>query len=70
MVPMKAGPGAEDRGTERSSMDEVLAVYRVGVDRTLLRENLRLDPEARSRRFEAFMKSIEEIRGAARRTPR
>lgn len=52
---------------ERSSIDEILDLYRRDVDLTLLRENLRLTPEERSRKFEAFMASLEEIRGAARR---
>lgn len=53
---------------ERSSIDDILDLYRRDVDRSLLRENLKLDPDARSRKFEDFMASLAEIRGAARRS--
>lgn len=64
---MKA-PAAEPTALpERSSIDEILDLYRRDVDLSLLRANLELSTEDRSRKFEAFMASLEEIRGAARR---
>jgi hypothetical protein len=62
---------ADSRGEagERSSLDDVLAVYAEGIDRTLLRANLALDPDSRSRKLEAFLRFLEEVRGAARRAP-
>jgi hypothetical protein len=35
------------------------------VDRTLLRENLKLTPDERLRKLQAFMRSLEEVRAAA-----
>jgi hypothetical protein len=46
--------------------DAVLEAYKKDVDRTLLRENLKLTPEARFRQCERFMRSVLELRGAAR----
>ena len=45
-------------------VDPVIEVYKKDVDRTLLRENLKLTTEERSRRFENFMASafLSEIR--------
>ena len=57
----------DDVQTPRSSLDDVLDVYRRDLDWSLIRENLKLDPDARSRKFEDFMLAIEAIRGAARR---
>jgi hypothetical protein len=47
-------------------VDPVIEVYKKDVDRTLLRENLKLTTEERSRRFEAFMASVYELRRAVR----
>ena len=65
-VGMKRSP-TEPVPAERSSMDDVLDVYRRDLDMTLLRENLKLTPDERSRKFEDFMLSLAEIRGAATR---
>jgi hypothetical protein len=46
--------------------DAVLEAYKKDVDRTLLRENLKLTPEERFRQCEQFMRSVQELRGAAR----
>jgi hypothetical protein len=62
----------EDRSpaeTERSSIDDVLAVYAAGIDRTLLRANLALAPDERGRKLVDFLRFLEEVRGAARRRP-
>jgi hypothetical protein len=50
--------------TGRSSVDEILELYRKDVDRTLLRENLRLTPDERIRKMIAALEFIEELRRA------
>ena len=62
---MNEHPTEEIPEPSRSSLDAVLDLYKRDVDRTLLRENLKLDSDARSRKFEDFMVSLEEIRNAA-----
>ncbi|MGE3404284.1 MAG: hypothetical protein AB7K63_16965 [Vicinamibacterales bacterium] len=47
--------------------DPLVEEYKRGVDRTLIRENLKLTPDQRLRKFEAFMTFLGEVRGAARR---
>lgn len=47
--------------------DPVIEAYKKDIDRTLLRENLKLTPDERLRRLEEFMRSIRALRGAARR---
>jgi hypothetical protein len=61
-------PRSASEVARRSSIDDVVDLYKCDVDRTLLREQLKLDPDARSRKFEDFMAALEEIRGAATRT--
>jgi hypothetical protein len=48
-------------------VDPVIEAYKRDVDRTLLRENLKLTPEQRILQFETFMRGYYELRGAARR---
>ena len=52
---------------ERSSMDEVLAVYCQGVDVTLLRENLKLTVPQRMEKFEEFMRGLDALRASRAR---
>ena len=47
--------------------DPVVEAYKKDVDRTLLRENLKLTVEQRFRKFESFMLSVYELREAGRR---
>ena len=49
--------------------DPVIELYKRGVDRTLIRENLRRSPEERLRNLEALQRFAEEVRraGAAAR---
>ena len=47
--------------------DPVLEIYKRDVDRTLLRENLKLSVEKRLEKFVAFMRCLEEVREAGRR---
>lgn len=46
------------------SPDPVIEFYKKDVDRTLLRENLKLTPDQRMRRFVEFMRFLEETREA------
>jgi hypothetical protein len=46
--------------------DPVIEYYKKDVDRSLLRENLKLTPEQRLDKLVAFMRSLEELRTAAR----
>jgi hypothetical protein len=47
--------------------DPVIEVYKQDVDRTLLRENLKLTPAERAIRFEQSMQLIFELRRAVRK---
>lgn len=49
-------------------MDPVVEVYKRDVDRTLLRENLKLTVEERFQRFQAFMEGVATLRNAGART--
>lgn len=55
------------RAAERSSIDDIIDLYKRDVDRTLLRERLRRTPQERSEDFESFVRFLDELRGAARR---
>jgi hypothetical protein len=50
--------------TRRSGMDSVIELYKDGIDRTLLRENLKLSPEERLRKLGAFVRLADELRRA------
>ena len=52
------------------SSDPVIEAYKKDVDRTILRENLKLSPQARSEKFEAFMRSVWQLREAAEHSRR
>lgn len=47
--------------------DPVIEAYKKDVDRTLLRENLKLTPDERLRKLQAFMNSLEVLQQARRR---
>lgn len=49
--------------------DPVIEAYKKDVDRTLLRENLKLSVEERLQRMYEFMREMDEFRGAVRRSP-
>ncbi len=46
--------------------DPVIEAYKKDVDRTLLRENLKLTVEQRFEKFERFMECVYELRRAGR----
>lgn len=48
--------------------DPVIEAYKKDVDRTLLRENLKLTPSQRVEKLQAFTRAFASIRGVARRT--
>ena len=48
-------------------VDPVVEFYKKDIDRTLLRENLKLTVQQRLDKLERFMKDLQAIRGAARR---
>jgi len=48
-------------------VDPVIQVYQRDVDRTLLRENLKLAPEERLRKLQDFVKFLSEVRSAGRK---
>ena len=47
--------------------DPVIEAYKKDVDRTLLRENLKLTVDERFRKFQSFMEYVDELRGVAAR---
>jgi hypothetical protein len=47
--------------------DPVIEAYKKDVDRTLLRENLKLTVDERFRKFESFMQYVHELREAGRK---
>jgi hypothetical protein len=55
----------EGAGLELVERDPVIDAFLPGVDRTLLRRNLRLTPAQRAERFLAFAAAVYECRGAA-----
>lgn len=46
----------------RSSIDDIIDLYKKDVDRTLIRENLKKTPEERLRMLEEFQRFLEEVR--------
>jgi hypothetical protein len=49
--------------------DPVIEAYKKDVDRTLIRENLKLTPDGRLRKLQAFINGLRELREAPRRKP-
>lgn len=48
--------------------DPVTEYYKKDVDRTLLRENLKLTPQQRLEKLTAFMQSLDRLRAARRQS--
>ncbi len=46
--------------------DPIIELYKKDVDRTLIRENLKLTVDERFRKWQSFMRFVGELRGAAR----
>jgi hypothetical protein len=47
--------------------DPVVEAFKRHVDRTLLRENLKLTPDERLRKLQAFVDALDHLRRAGRR---
>jgi hypothetical protein len=47
-----------------ASPDPVIEAYKKDVDRTLLRENLKLSPQERGEQLVKFLAAIQELRAA------
>ncbi len=48
--------------------DPIIELYKKDVDRTLLRENLKLTVEQRIEKFEQFMLYVEELKRAGKKS--
>ena len=59
-----------DAGFDPLFFDPVIESYKKDVDRTILRENLKLSPQERSEKFLSFMRSVKELREAAEQSRR
>lgn len=54
--------------SRRFPPDPVVDAYKKDIDRTLLRENLKLTPDQRVRRMLDFAEAVKRIRGARRKS--
>jgi hypothetical protein len=61
---------AMDRFSQPLEPDPVIEAYKKDLDRTLIRENLKLSPEERLRRLMQLQRFAEELRLAGRRARR
>jgi len=52
---------------DRSSIDEIIDLYKKDVDRTLLREALKLTPEQRIHKLSELVRLAEELRASGKR---
>ena len=62
----EAAGGSGERAKFASSIDEIIDLYKRDVDRTLLRENLKLTPTERLEKLERMLAFVEEARRAGR----
>jgi hypothetical protein len=51
----------------RSSIDDIIDVYRQSIDFTLVRENLKKTPEERVRALQELQRAAEELQRAGRK---
>ena len=51
----------DDRTPARSSIDDIIDLYKKDVDRALLRENLKLTPDQRVRKMIAALRVAEAV---------
>jgi hypothetical protein len=58
---------AEDSEADEIRPDPVIEAYKKDIDRTLLRETLKLTHEERLLKMQRFVAAIGRVRGAARR---
>ena len=64
---ISAAPSDPSDAGLHNSIDDVIAVYKRDVDRTMLRDNLRLSVTQRMERFEQSAQQFAEIYEAGRR---
>jgi hypothetical protein len=57
----------DEPGGEVLRPDPVIEAYKKDIDRTLLRETLKLTPAERLARLQDFVNAMSQLRGAARR---
>jgi hypothetical protein len=63
-------PGSQRPGVDVSlAPDPVIDAYKKDIDRTLIRENLKLTPDERVRKLQSFMELVAALRSARRRKP-
>ena len=55
-----------EKSNLRIGEDPVVEFYKKDIDRTLIRENLKLTPEQRCVKFENFMELVYELKRAGR----
>jgi len=67
MTMRKDGRMKDEEITERSSIDDIIELYKRDVDRTLLRENLKLTVEQRFEQLMNMQRFVEEARRASLR---
>ena len=60
--------GKPDNLSPPDYSDPVVEAYKKDIDRTLLRENLKLTPDARFRKFQSFAVYARELREAGRQS--
>ncbi|EMJ99172.1 hypothetical protein AB3N61_11750 [Leptospira sp. WS58.C1] len=53
--------------TEKDSIQEIIDIYKNDIDRTLIRENLKLTPTERIRKLEELQQVAEETRRAGKK---
>ena len=58
----------DDRTPARSSIDDIIEVYKKDVDRGLLREALKLTPTQRLERLIELTRSTEQLQQARKKT--
>ena len=59
--------GGDRPASQRSSIDDIIDIYKRDVDRTLLREQLRKTPDERVRELVRLERFAEKLRAAVRR---
>ena len=57
---------SESAAAPRSSIDEIIEIYKKDVDRTLLREALRMTPDQRIRKLIELVRAGDRLREAGR----
>ncbi len=60
--------GEQERAQEISSIDLIIELYKKDVDRTLLRQNLKLTPSQRVEKFSEFLRQQAAMRGTLQKS--